>query len=454
MEFKLPSLGENIESGDVVKVLVQVGDQIKKQQPILELETDKAVIEVPSSMVGTVEEIHIKEGEKAQVGQVILTVGGAARKKEVKKSKAKPEVAKKPKAKEPERPRQVKAQKTAPVLKQAAKDRVVAASQRETARTEVVDFTPTRSETAPKVVAKPVPAAPSVRRFARQIGVDIHQVEGSGPTGRISVEDVKTHARTISEEKGDLPAEAGVVAAPLSDFSQWGRVERQPFSNVRRKTAEHVSASWRTVPHVTQYDKADISQLELARKRYAKRVDQAGGKLTITAIVLKVAASALKVFPQFNASINLENKEIIYKKYCHIGVAVDTDRGLLVPVIRDVDQKNILSLSVELAAMAEKAREAKLTVQEMQGGCFTITNLGGIGGTYFSPIINVPEVAILGISRGNVEPVYEDGEFKPRLMLPLSLSYDHRLIDGANAIRFLRWVAEALEDPFLVSLEG
>jgi pyruvate dehydrogenase E2 component (dihydrolipoamide acetyltransferase) len=205
---------------------------------------------------------------------------------------------------------------------------------------------------------------------------------------------------------------------------------------------------------VTQYDKADITRLEQARKLHGRKVEAAGGKLTVTAIMVKVVASALNVFPQFNASIDLLNKEIIYKQYCHIGVAVDTDRGLLVPVIRDVDQKNIMDLSVELSEIAVRARDAKLTLEEMQGGSFTISNLGGIGGTYFSPIINAPEVAILGISRGKVEPVDRDGEWTPRLMVPLSLSYDHRLIDGADAARFLRWVGQALEDPFLISLEG
>ena len=241
---------------------------------------------------------------------------------------------------------------------------------------------------------------------------------------------------------------------PLPDFSRWGQVERQPMRAVRRKTAEHLSAAWAAVPHVTQCDLADITALEEMRHKYAKQVEAAGGNLTVTAIAVKVVAAALKVFPQFNASIDFAAGEIILKKYINVGIAVDTDRGLLVPVIRNADQKNIVQLSVELAQLSEKARNRKIALEEMQGGCFSISNLGGIGGTYFTPIVNAPEVAILGISRARTDPVYRDGQFVPRLMLPLSLSYDHRLIDGADGIRFLRWVVEAFEQPFLLALQG
>jgi pyruvate dehydrogenase E2 component (dihydrolipoamide acetyltransferase) len=248
---------------------------------------------------------------------------------------------------------------------------------------------------------------------------------------------------------------AGRIAAPpLPDFSKWGEVEREPMSNVRRATATHTSIAWATIPHVTNHDKADITELEKLRKQFALRAEAAGGKLTITAIALKVVASALKVFPKFNASVDIDKGEIIHKKYYHIGVAVDTPAGLLVPVIRNVDRKNVIELSVELGQVAEKARAKKLGLDEMQGGTFTITNLGGIGGTHFSPIVNAPEVAILGIARGRIEPVFIDGEFQPRLMLPLALSYDHRLIDGADAARLLRWLAETLEQPFLMVLHG
>jgi pyruvate dehydrogenase E2 component (dihydrolipoamide acetyltransferase) len=266
--------------------------------------------------------------------------------------------------------------------------------------------------------------------------------------------DVKTYARQ-QRLAGLVAAPAGAMTAtPLPDFGRWGLVEREAMSNIRRKTAEHLSQAWATIPHVTQFAKADIGEVEELRKRFAKNVEAAGAKLTITAILLKIVTSVLKAFPQVNASVDMAKNEIIYKKYYHLGVAVDTDRGLLVPVIRDVDQKSILELAVELHEVAEKARNKKLTLDDMQGGTFTLTNLGGIGGSYFTPIVNAPEVAILGVARGQIEPVYQNGQFEPRLMLPLALSYDHRLIDGADGARFLRAVVEHLEQPFLTALQG
>lgn len=289
-----------------------------------------------------------------------------------------------------------------------------------------------------------------MRRFARELGVEIAEVAGSGPAGRVTTEDVKTHVRTgMGRQAAALPA-----AAPLPDFSKWGPVQREKMSNVRRATARNLGQSWPAVPMVTQFDKADITELEQLRAQFGKRAEAAGGKLTPTALILKVVAGALKRFPQFNASIDLANEEIVFKQYIHVGVAVDTDRGLLVPVLRDVDQKNTIQLAVELGQIAQRARERKLSMDEMQGGCFTISNLGGIGGTGFTPLVNAPEVAILGVSRGSVEPVWVDGQWQPRQMLPLSLTYDHRLIDGADGARFLRWVCEALEQPFLLMLEG
>jgi pyruvate dehydrogenase E2 component (dihydrolipoamide acetyltransferase) len=302
-----------------------------------------------------------------------------------------------------------------------------------------------------------IPAAPSTRRLAREIGVDIYEVKGSGPGGRISEDDVKAHAKVVlaAASAAQAPARAGHFVPPqLPDFSKWGKIERVSMRSVRRKTAEHLAESWNTIPHVTQHDRADITELEQLRARFAPKAEQAGGKMTVTAIALKVCAAALKVFPQFNATIDMEREEIIYKQYINIGVAADTDRGLLVPVIRDVDKKNIVELAVELSQLSQKAREKKITVADMEGGTFTITNLGGIGGTAFTPIVNHPEVAILGLSRSRMEPEWIDGKFEPRLILPLSLSYDHRLIDGADAARFLRWVAEAFEQPFLLSVQG
>jgi pyruvate dehydrogenase E2 component (dihydrolipoamide acetyltransferase) len=498
-DFTLPELGEQIEAGDVLRVLVKAGDTITKEQPVLELETDKATIEVPSSVAGTVKEIKVKAGDKVKVGQAILSYdengAGAATPKpasgeggkaaaaeggkpaEAKAAPAKPapaapkaaakaEPAKAPAEKvedtaEMQPQVEIKNQSTQPD-KAGVKDPTVgpdaaADSSRPDRAANVVDITRGARPAAEAATLEtpPAPAAPSVRRTARELGVDISEVQGSGPNGRISVEDVKDHVkRLVTSGVGRGAAAAAAIALP--DFTRWGSVERQPMRAVRRKTAEHLSAAWATIPHVTQCDLADITGLEELRKKYAKQVETAGGNLTVTSIAVKVIAAALRKFPQFNASIDLAADEIIVKKYVNIGVAVDTDRGLLVPVIRDADQKNIVQLSVELAQLSEKARNRKISLEEMQGGCFSISNLGGIGGTYFTPIVNAPEVAILGISRARMEPVYnkETGQFSPRFMLPLSLSYDHRVIDGADGIRFLRWVAEALEQPFLLTLQG
>jgi pyruvate dehydrogenase E2 component (dihydrolipoamide acetyltransferase) len=293
--------------------------------------------------------------------------------------------------------------------------------------------------------------------MARDLGVDINQVSGTGSNGRISIDDVKAHAkRLLAGLHAPAPGRAVAAGEPLPDFSRWGDIERQPMRAVRRKTAEHLSAAWATIPHVTQHELADVTALEDLRKKYAKQAEAAGGALTFTAIAVKVVAAALRKFPQFNTAIDLASDELIVRKYVNIGIAVDTDRGLLVPVVRNADTKNILEIAADIAQLSEKARSRKIALDEMQGGCFSISNLGGIGGTFFTPIVNAPEVAILGISRAKMEPVYDKatGGFVPRLMLPLSLSYDHRVIDGADGIRFLRWVAEALEQPFLLALQG
>ena len=437
-QFLLPELGENIEDGDVLSILVSVGDTINEEQPVMEIETDKAAIEVPCSVSGIVKAIHVEEGGKAQVGHPILTVetedeGDVAQvEAPAVSSETDEEDTVKPEDPSPE---------AAPAVELRSEPRSP-------------DSLPT--EVTPRDIA---PASPSVRRFAREIGIDIHQVSGSGPGGRISVEDVKNHAYQINAEPAAHEAARSGVAsqipAPtLSDFSKWGAVDREPMSNVRRATAKHMAAAWSTIPHVTQSDKADVTELEKLRKQFQVKAELAGGKLTITAILLKVVTCALKQFPQFNASVDMTKHEIIYKKYYHIGVAVDTDRGLLVPVIRDVDQKSIIELSVELNQIAEKARNRKLNPDDMQGGSFTITNLGGIGGTHFSPIVNHPEVAILGVARGRTEPVMIGDAFQPRLLLPLILSYDHRLIDGADAARFIRSITEMLEEPFLIALDS
>ncbi len=434
VDMTLPELGENIDSGTVAKVLVSKGDKVDEGQGLVELETDKAVLEVPAETAGVIREIYVKEGEQLKVGGKVVTIVSEGAVSEEAHKEDKP-------AEEPSSEEQEAA---------SAKP----AKEAKTTSTPAASFEPAvpQKKTEPGAVA---PAAPSVRRFAREIGIDIHQVPGSGPGGRISMEDVKAYAKVLNRQKAaSTSVLRGIEPEPLPDFSKWGEVERQTMSNVRQKTAKHLGYAWATVAHVTQFDKADITDLEKFRKQYGKRAEAAGGKLTATAILLKICSAALKVFPQFNASIDMTRNEIIYKKYYNIGIAVDTDRGLLVPVIRDVNRKNIVELSVELSDIAEKARNKKLTLDDMQGGNFSISNLGGIGGTAFTPIVNTPEVAILGVSRSKMEPVYIDGQFEPRLMLPLSLSYDHRLIDGADAARFLRWIVDAIEQPFLLALEG
>jgi len=459
-DFRLPELGENIAAGDVVRVLVSPGDTVKKDQPLLELETDKATIEVPSTVSGTVKDIKVKQGQKVKVGEVVLTVDDSGAAASGATSSA-PNV---PKPQPPGAPedgglsQQMPAAPPAvppPSAPSAAPAAEVLAEQKPR-RGEVVDIRGA-ARSAPAATPPPVepesdltppPAAPSVRRLARELGVDIRRIAGSGPAGRISADDVQAFVRgVLSGASG--PAAA---AAALPDFSKWGEVERRPMSNIRRKTAAHLSHAWVTIPHVTQHDKADITSLEALRKQYGPQAEKAGGKLTMTAIALKIVAGALKKFPQFNSSIDVPRNEIVFKKAIHVGVAADTERGLLVPVIRDVDRKGVIQLAAELGAASEKARAGKLSLDDMQGAGFTITNLGGIGGTAFTPIVNWPEVAILGISRGAHEPVYVNGAFEPRLLLPLSLSYDHRVIDGADAARFLRWVVEAFEQPFVLAL--
>jgi pyruvate dehydrogenase E2 component (dihydrolipoamide acetyltransferase) len=290
-----------------------------------------------------------------------------------------------------------------------------------------------------------------VRRVARELGVDIGAVAGSASGGRVSVEDLYRHVRRqLAEAEGERH-----TAPPAShDFSRWGKTEVVEMTTVRRRTAEKMSLAWSSIPHVTHHDRADVSDLDRLRQQYAKRVEKAGGKLTMTAVLLKVIGSALKRYPKFNASIDMAANAIVYKEYVNVGVAVDTERGLLVPVIHDADTKNIVELALELREISEAARARKLPPDRLQGATFTVTNLGGIGGNAFSPLINPPEVAVLGVSMAHTEPVWREDRFEPRLLLPLSVSYDHRVIDGADAARFLRWVCEALEEPFVMDLEG
>jgi len=447
-EFRLPELGENIHQGDLVRLMISPGAQVAEGQPVIELETDKAVVEVPSSVSGTVKDVLVAKGEKIRVGQVLFTLEpGAASQADARQAPARAE------------PHDHARAAFQAAIESEGKTEEQALPPDPPRTPPVTTFSmPLDLDRAAGVDQRgPVPAAPHVRRLARELGVDIHSVSGTGPGGRISEADVKVFAKSrISAAASAAGRSSSLtrVQPPLPDFSRWGKIERVSMRGVRRRTAEHMWEAWSAIPHVTQQDRADITELEQLRQRFAPKAVEAGGKMTVTAIALKVCASALKIFPQFNASIDMENEEIVYKQFIHIGVAVDTDRGLLVPVIRDVDKKNIVELARELTQLSKQARDKKLAPSDMEGGTFTITNLGGIGGTGFSPIVNYPEVAILGLSRSNMEPVWMNGKFEPRMVLPLSLSYDHRLIDGADAARFLRWIAEAFEQPFLLSVQG
>jgi pyruvate dehydrogenase E2 component (dihydrolipoamide acetyltransferase) len=469
-EFKLPDLGENIEGGDVVNVLVSAGDTIEDGQSVLELETDKAVVEIPCSLAGRVAQIHVKAGDHVTVGQLVLTVdadGAAAgagqaavaagavasakseSKAPAKESASEPVASKAPRTPVAAGPSRAAAEKAEP--------------SRESALASPLDRA---TREAPGAI---VPASPSVRRLARELGVELRDVEGTGPGSRVTAEDVKRHVRETMSGAPSGVSRTGAPAAPaLPDFNAWGPTERRPLRGIRKKVAEHVSASWATAPHVTQFDLADVTELEAARKRYvtrkreAAKAEQAKGdegspmpvpSLTMTVLVMKAVVRGLQEFPQFNASFDPATGELVLKQYYHLGIAVDTEHGLIVPVVRDVDQKDVLQLAAELDSLARRTRARVVELEELQGGTFTITNLGGLGGTAFTPIINYPEVAILGLARSRYETVEVDGQAQRRLMLPLCLSYDHRVIDGADGVRFLRALAAILSDPFELLLE-
>lgn len=425
IEFKLPDLGENIKSADVINVLVKRGDMIIKDQGVIDIETDKATVEVPSSVEGKIVDVNVKTGDKVNVGDVLIKVETStvpAPNKE-----------------------------TSEIKVESKKKHIAEISTNdEQPKGELSELKPGERDDQPPILRGSAPAAPSVRRIARELGVDINKVPGSGENGRISIDDVKAYVKKIIQGQGDAVG-IGIKEEALPDFGKYGKIERVTMNNIREKTATHLSYAWSVIPHVTQFDKTDITEFEKDRKELSKKFEEHGAKLTVTGILIKIIAEGMKKFPQFNSSIDMDKMEVIYKKYINIGVAVDTENGLLVPVIKNADQKNLIQISVELNQLAQKARDKKLSLDEMQGGCFTITNLGGIGGTYFTPIINSPEVAILGVSRRNYEVVYtKEGNLEPRLMLPLSLSYDHRIIDGADAIRFLRWICEVLEEPLKI----
>ena len=434
-EFKLPDLGEGVEAGDVVSVLVAEGDQIEKEQGVVELETDKALIEVPSSVAGKVSKIHVSAGDKVPVGGVLITVEESGEGEKPKEEKAEEE----------------KTEEEKPKAEQPKEEKKAESKKEETSKQpEPSEKTPPPAQT--RRDGDPIPAAPATRRLARELGVDLAQVSGTGAGGRIVQGDVKTHVR---ESQGRPSAgSVSVDIPPLPDFSKWGDTERQPLTKIRRIIAQNMSNAWRIVPHVTQFDQADVTDLEAFRQRNKNAAEKHGGKLTPTVLVLKAVITALKAFPQVNASLDASADELVIKHYYNLGIAVDTDRGLLVPVIKHVDRKDIFELAAELTDIGERARTNKISLDELQGGTFTVTNLGSLGVGAFTPIVNHPEVAILGLGRSREEAVVRNSRIEPRLIMPIALSYDHRVIDGANAARFVRSLVESLENPEAMLLGG
>jgi pyruvate dehydrogenase E2 component (dihydrolipoamide acetyltransferase) len=477
VEFKLPDLGEGIDEADILTVLVHEGDTVAVDQAIVTIETEKATVDVPSSVAGKVAQIHVADGQTVKPGQVLLTLeeaGAQAATPTPQPAEPAAQEAAEPARSEPEPRGETPQPEGAPVEETSAELRLERPAEEVTATAapapapQPAPPAPRPNEPSPPpfppTEGAPAFAAPSVRQFAREIGVDIREVQGSGPGGRIDEEDVKQHARSRSaaapapaprgpeEVAGQLAAAAPIPSLP--DFSQFGHIDREPLSRFRRTVARNRTTSWSNIPHVTLFDTADVTELEEVRRRYRDRAREAGGNLTLSVVLLKIVAAALKANPRFNSSLDLETNELIVKRYYHIGMAVDTERGLAVPVIRDVDEKNIIELSVEMAGIAGRARENKLTLDEMRGATFTISNLGSLGTGHFTPLVNWPEVALLGVGRAEEVPVYIEGQLQPRLRLPLSLSLDHRVVDGADGARFLNWISDAIDEPLRVVMEG
>jgi pyruvate dehydrogenase E2 component (dihydrolipoamide acetyltransferase) len=422
--IKVPEIGENVESGVVVAVHIKAGDTLAVDDTVIELETDKALVEIPSPLNGRVTEVLAKAGAQMNVGDVIARL-------ETDDQPAKKEVPP-PVSDGPASETETGTVNTAPTPLPPESAAAVSG--------------PPPAEDQKTTDRPPVPASPSIRRLARELGVNIVDVSGSGPGGRITEADVKTH---VKNQQPAPPGDSGTVPATtaLPDFSRWGEVDIEEMDTVRRITARSTTGSWTTIPHVTQFDEADVSQVVAFIEKNAAKAEKAGARLTLTAIITRVCAEALKRFPRFNASIDVASSRVILKRYVHIGIAADTPRGLLVPVVRDADRKSIVDLALAIGDLSARARSKKITPDEMEGGTFTISNQGGIGGVGFTPIVLWPQVAILGVSRSAVKPVYVGERFEPRTILPLSLSYDHRIIDGADAARFLRWICNGLEQP-------
>ena len=428
--FKLPDLGEGIHEGEVLAVIVSIGDEVKEGDPILEVETDKAAVEIPSPYTAVVKDILVKSGDTVKVGDVLMTFSGGAEEEPVEEEKPKEKPAK-------------------PAEATTLEERAPEPPERPEPRAR-----PSREE-------GPVPASPATRRLARELGVDLRLITASGPAGLVTAEDVRAFAKE-GKKAVEVPAVAEVKSAevkpisiaipPLPDFTRWGPVERIPVRSIRKATAKQMALAWSQIPHVHNQNMVDMTKLEAFRQKHKPEIEGKGGKLTITVFALKAVATALKTYPKFNATLDTESGEIIIKHYFHIGVAVNTEDGLIVPVVRDVDRKSITELAIELNDLVQRTRVRKATVEEMQGGTFTITNVGPMGGGFFAPIINYPEVAIIGMGSSSMQPVVREKgekghEIVPRLMMPIVLCIDHRVLDGADAVRFLRMIIDALEDP-------
>jgi pyruvate dehydrogenase E2 component (dihydrolipoamide acetyltransferase) len=476
IDFLLPDLGEGIHEAEILNVMIKEGDSVKEDQPILEVETDKAVVEIPCPYAGTIDKVHVKAGQNVKVGSVMVSfnVGGE--------------------------------QAAAPAAK-AASAQVAAPAQKEVAKAAHTGNGNGNSSAATKTmeqptqlipIGSPVPCAPATRKLARELGVDIRLVRGSGPANRVTQEDVKGFAgggnvgailpdsrqelasgggcsmgASIAAQAASLQAKYGsdenkssssstssagqpLVAQPvvLPDFSRFGTIERIPLKSIRKKTAQSMAQSWSHIPHVTTMDEADVTELNALLAKHEAAAKKEGGRLTLTVFALKAVASGLKKFPQFNASLDEASSEIVFKHYYNIGVAVATERGLIVPVIKDVDKKSVIELSVELAQISEKTRAGKVEMDRLQGGTFTLTNIGAIGGTNMVPMINFPEAAILGMARAALKPVVKNGNIEPGLILPLALSFDHRIADGAEAAYFVQHIVKRLSEPFTFLLEA
>jgi pyruvate dehydrogenase E2 component (dihydrolipoamide acetyltransferase) len=428
MDIKLPRLSEGVDSGTVVNILVAEGQQIKKDQPFMELETQKAVGSIPSPESGTVTKIHVKEGMEVAVGQVLISITADGAGAEVQS----PQSSAAPARTTPQRTPSAPPQST---RQQNAEDQL--------------DGYRYQSQSA-----APPPAAPSIRKIASELGFDLTRVKGSASGGRIVLEDLRAYIdrlqRLAFETKGtanEASTEAATrpAAGEAVDFTKWGPVRREKMSPLRRTVSQRMVQSWTTIPKINQFDDADITALLALRKKYAAAYEQKQARLTLTAFIVKALAGALKKYPRANSSLDEANQEIVYKEYCHIGIAVDTEGGLIVPVLRDADQKSLFELSLKLHELTERTRARKIVIEELQGGSFTISNQGSIGGAHFTPIIYAPQVAILGVGQGAPKPVVVDSKIAVRTLLPLCLAYDHRVLDGADAVRFLKEVIHSLE---------